>query len=189
MSYLRMVVVAVGWMLLAQPAAASKDRFVDSDEFKDKKYRQGCVITDYRDLVEEEDITWAWVDPAFKVGAPGPIDIRPIRNFSDVTDSAVAPKLEQDFKEAFQRIGKTTGKGGLTLDSCIIWMERFEAGKAFIPYAGGHLMQAGIGIEAVLVDAGGRTVAKIRHSVRGGHEPSAAAGKLVDEVVNYLRDH
>jgi len=168
--------------------SARGNSFLASDEAKDPKYRQGCVITDYRELVGQEAVTWAWVDPAVKVGAPGKIDVQPIRNFSNVTDSSVAPKLERDFKEAFERIGKTPGKGGLTMQSCIIWMERFEPSKAFIPYAGGHLMQAGVGVEMLITEAGGRPVAKIRHSVRQGTEPSAAAGELVDDIVNYLRE-
>ncbi len=164
-------------------------RFVDGKEAKDPAYHQGCVLSDYRELVEQQTVTWGWVDPAVKVGGPGKIDVRPIRNVSDVTDSAVAPKLQRDFEEALERIGKTPGKGGLTLESCIVWMERFEPSKAFIPFAGGHLMQAGVGVEIAITDPSGRTVAKIRHSVREGTDPSASAGKIADDVANYLRDH
>jgi len=185
------MLVAVGVVFAGAAAARSSapERFLDSDEAKDKAYRQGCAITDYHDLVAGEDIDWAWTAPSTHVGAPGSIELKPIRNVSDVTDPDIAGKVEKDFQAAFQRIGKTVGKGGLVATACVVWMDRFDAGKAAIPFAGPHLMQAGIGVEISIADASGTVVAKVRDNGRQGHEPAEAAAAVVDRIVNYLRDH
>ncbi len=40
----------------ASIARADTERFVDSDEAKEKEYRQGCAITDYSDLVSGDGV-------------------------------------------------------------------------------------------------------------------------------------
>jgi hypothetical protein len=134
-------------LMVASAYAADVERFVDSDEAKEKAYRQGCAITDYRDLVAGDGIDWVWVSPTAHVGAPGAIELKPIHNYSDVTDPDIGAKVEKDFRAAFERIGKTSGKGGLVATACVFWMDRFDTGRAMVPFAGAHLMQAGIGIE------------------------------------------
>jgi hypothetical protein len=101
----------------------------------------------------------------------------------------IGGETEEAFKQAFARIGKTEGPGGLTLRSCVDWIDRANAAKAWIPYGGDHQMQAGVGIEVAIVDAGGKTVAKIRHSDRQGMSQSEAAAEVVDEIVNFVREH
>lgn len=176
-------------VVLRTTSAADVERFLDSDEAKEKEYRQGCAITDYGNLVSAEDVDWAWVQPSAKVGAPGPIELKPIRNYSDVTDPDIGAKVEKDFRAAFERIGKTVGKGGLTATACIFWMDRFNASRAAVPFAGPHLMQAGIGIEIAITNAAGTVLAKVRDNGRQGKEPEEAAAAVVDRIVNYLRDH
>jgi hypothetical protein len=68
-------------------------------------------------------------------------------------------------------------------------MERFNTARAMVPFAGPHLMQAGIGIEIALSDASGTVVAKVRDSGRQGNNPEDAAAVVADRIVNYLRDH
>ncbi len=165
-------------------------RFLDSDEAKESaEYKQGCSITDYGNLVAADGVNWAWVDPATKIGAPAPIEILPVKNRSNVTDTALAGNLEADLKQAFERIGKPAGKKGLKADSCIYWVQRADPARAWIPYAGGHMMQAGIGVELTIFDASGRPVAKIRHDGRQGMAPSEAAAEVADDIANYVRDH
>ncbi len=62
-------------------------------------------------------------------------------------------------------------------------------GRAFVPFAGGHLAQAGVGIELTVADATGVTIAKIRQDAREGMQPSDAAAKVVDIIANYVRAH
>ena len=174
----------------ARASAPRGDRFVNSDEAKEvATYKQGCAITDYSNLVQADGVNWAWVDPGAKIGAPGPIEILKVKNRSDVTDAALAGNLHDNLEQALERVGKTTGRGGLKVDSCIYWVQRADAARAWIPYAGGHMMQAGIGVEMTITDNSGRTVAKIRHDGRQGMAPSEAAAEVADDIANFVRAH
>ena len=165
-------------------------RFLESDEAKETaQYKQNCSITDYTNLVAADGVNWAWVDPSTKIGAPGPIDVLPVKNRSDVTDTALAGNLQADLKQAFERIGKTAGKKGLKADTCIYWVQRADTARAWIPYAGGHMMQAGIGVEMTISDPSGRPVAKIRHDGRQGMAASEAAAEVADDIANFVRNH
>jgi len=189
MQIVRSSFIVLAVLLVAAPALAKRDRFVDSDEFKKRERALNCAITDYADVMEGDGIDWVWVNPSARVGAPGPVEIKPIKNVSDVTDPELASKVEADFKAAFERIGKTMGKGGQTVSACIYWVERADMGRAFVPFAGGHLAQAGVGIELTVADATGVTIAKIRQDAREGMQPSDAAAKVVDIIANYVRAH
>jgi hypothetical protein len=184
------VLSAVGLVVLvATPALAKRDRFVDKDEYKKRERPLNCAITDYADMMEGDGIDWVWIAPSARIGTPGPVEIKPIKNVSDVTDPELAGKVEADFKMAFDRIGKTAGKGGQTMTACIYWVERADMGRAFVPFAGGHLAQAGVGIELTLSDASGTPIAKIRQDARQGSQPSEAAADVVDRIANYIREH
>ena len=183
------VLLLVGFVNAATAACAEPERFLDSDEAKEKSFRQGCAITDYSDMVSGEDIEWVWGRPSAGVGAPGALEIKQVRNNSDVTDPEIAGKVEKDLRAAFERIGKSIGKGGLVATACVYWMQRFNSARAMVPFAGMHLMQAGIGIEVSVADASGKVLAKVRHSGREGKDPAEAAAAVADRIVNYLRDH
>lgn len=176
-------------LLLAAPAVASAERFLDSDESKESQYKTGCVITDYADMTSGDDVNWVWIAPGTNLGGAGNVEIETVKNISDVTDAALAGNVESNFKQALERTGKTVAPGGLKITSCVYWVERANTGKMFIPFAGGHLAQAGIGIELIVVDASGTTVAKIRHDGRSGSAPSDAAAAVVDDIANYMREH
>jgi hypothetical protein len=59
----------------------------------------------------------------------------------------------------------------------------------WIPYAGGHLAQAGLGVELVFKDAAGTVVAKIRHSGREGDKLKDAAEELVDDIRRFVHEN
>jgi hypothetical protein len=175
--------------LLVAGAAVAAERFPESDEAKESQYKQGCVITDYADMTEADGVNWAWIAPGTKLGGAGSVEIAPVKNISDVTDAALAGNVESNLKQAFERVGKSVAPGGLKVVSCVYWVERANTGKMFIPFAGGHLAQAGVGIELVVLDPSGATVAKIRHDGRNGSSPSDAAAAVVDDIVNYTREN
>lgn len=174
-------------VLAATPASA--ERFTDSDEAKEAEYKQNCVITDYGDMTSGDGVNWVWIAPGTKLGGAGNVEIATVKNISDVTDAALAGNVESNFKQALERTGKTIAPGGLKIESCVYWVERANTGKMFIPFAGGHLAQAGVGIELIVVDASGATVAKIRHDGRSGNSPSDAAAAVVDDIANFTREH
>jgi len=185
----RLATLALALLLASAATAGAADRFTDSDEAKEPQYKQGCVITDYADMTEGDGVNWVWIAPGTKLGGAGNVEIVTVKNISDVTDAALAGNVESNFKQAFARVGKTSAPGGLKVTSCVYWVERAEPGKAFIPFAGGHLAQAGIGIELVVIDASGATVAKIRHDGRNGTSPSDAAAEVVDDIANFTREN
>lgn len=185
-TFLTRVALAAACVLLAD-RAASAERFPDSDEAKEPAYKTGCVITDYADMASGDGVNWAWIAPGTKLGGAGNVQIATVKNISDVTDAALAGNVERNFKQALERVGKTVGPGGLEIVSCVYWVERANTGKMFIPFAGGHLAQAGVGIELIVKDPSGATVAKIRHDGRSGSAPSDAAAAVVDDIANYTR--
>jgi hypothetical protein len=77
----------------------------------------------------------------------------------------------------------------LHVDSAIYWAERSSSKKMWIPYAGGHLAQAGLGVELVFKDAAGTVVAKIRHSGREGDKLKDAAEELVDDIRRFVHEN
>jgi len=180
------VALGAACVLLAERALAA-ERFPDSDEAKEPAYKTGCVITDYADMTSGDGVNWVWIAPGTKLGGAGNVQVATVKNISDVTDAALAGNVESNFKQALERTGKTVAPGGLEIVSCIYWVERANTGKMFIPFAGGHLAQAGVGIELIVKDPSGATVAKIRHDGRSGSAPSDAAAAVVDDIANYAR--
>jgi len=77
----------------------------------------------------------------------------------------------------------------LRVEGAIYWAQRANRSKRFIPYAGGHLAQAGVGIELVISDEKGDIVCKIRHSGREGSQLKNAAEELIDEVTRFLAEN
>src|SRR5262249_8124161 len=132
--------VLLAGVISARPGWCKQSRFLDSDEAKEADYKKNCAISDYGDVVEADGIDWAWIDPGTKLGGPGGIQITEVKNVSDLTDVNLASTVEGDFKQAFTRIGKTPGSSGLKFTSCIFWADRANAARAFVPFAGGHLM-------------------------------------------------
>ena len=51
-------------------ALSSEDRLVDDREYKDKDFHKG-IITDYTDMVREDDVDWVWVKPGETLGQYG----------------------------------------------------------------------------------------------------------------------
>jgi len=90
------------------------------------------------------------------------------------------------FKEV---LGKLKGdKGSLSASMCIFDVQKFSPGKAWIPYAGGHLMQAGVGVEMILTDKG-KTVATFRHFARNGSRLEDAAEENAKDLKKYISKH
>ena len=176
-------------MALMFPLAAfcATERLVDSDEYKEKDFQKG-VITDYSDMVRGDDIAWIWTAPNQKL-AQYKLKLGTVENKSDIHSKSLVETVKSSFKDAFADMDVKSAKGTLTADTCIVWAQNFSPGKAWIPFAGGYQMQAGIGIELVLHDDSGKTVAKFRHFARQGTELSGAAQQVIGELTGYISKH
>jgi len=161
------------------------ERLVDSNEYKDKDFHKG-IITDYKDMVEGDRVDWVWVSPSTKLSGYK-VKVGSIKNKSDSHSKSMVESVDSILKHSF---GDLKGsKGTLTAELCIYEVQNFSPGKAWIPYAGGHQMQAGIGIEMILRDQSNKTIAKFRHFDRQGSDIKGAAQEVADHLVNYISKH
>lgn len=177
--------VVLGALLLAGSVAVAADRLVDSKEYKDKDFRKGC-IGDYQELVEGNHINWVWIAPGVKLG-----DYQvAVGKVSDLTDEMVKAQVEEIsgyFREYFGKLAG--GKGTLTAELCFYEAEKFSPGKAWIPFAGGHQMQAGFGAEVVLTGSDGKVVAKIRHFAREGGRVEEAGREVAGDLKKFIAEN
>ena len=172
-------------VVVAPAAYAKKGRLVDSDEYKDDDFEKGC-IEDYTDMTSGDGVEWTYVVPGVKL-KDFTYDVK-WKNKSEVGAKSMMRAVEENWDEmASDRLGGK--KGTLTGEGCVYWAERSSEGKRWIPYAGGHLAQAGIGLEVIFRDSKGNIVAKVRHSGRQGDQIEHAAEEVIDEMVAFLEDH
>jgi hypothetical protein len=176
-------------ILLFIPTAAlcSPKKLMDDSEYSDKEFRK-CIIKDYADMVDGDDIRWVWTDPAVKLAAYR-IKEGKVENKSDMHSRSMLETVKTVFKDTFADMAAKGEKGTLTADICIYEAENFSGGKAWIPFVGAHQMQAGLGVEMVLRDAKNRTVGKFRHSAREGAQIENAAQEVAGDLMKYIGDH
>ena len=176
-------------ILLFIPAAAlcSPKKLVDDSEYSDKEFRK-CIIKDYADMVDGDDISWVWTDPNVKLAAYR-IKEGKVENKSELRSRSMLETVKTVFKDTFADMAAKGEKGTLTADICIYEAENFSGGKAWIPFVGAHQMQAGLGVEMVLRDAKNRTVGKFRHSAREGAQIENAAKEVAGDLMKYIGDH
>jgi hypothetical protein len=174
-------------LLIPAVAFCSPKKLVNDSEYKEKDFRK-CNISDYSDMVDGDDIKWVWTDPAVKL-AGYRIKEGKVENKSGMRSRSMLETVKNVFKDTFADMEAKGDKGTLTADICIFEAENFSGGKAWIPFVGGHEMQAGVGVEMVLRDARNRTVGKFRHSAREGAQIENAAQEVAGDLIKYIGDH
>lgn len=188
---LRKLISALGCsvlvFLIATSPAEARDRFVDTDDYKEGDYDKG-IIEDYSDMVEGDGVEWVYLAPGTKLN-DYTIKIGKVGNKSSITNRSMLESAEETFDAALERKGNDGRKGTLNAETAIYWAERPSAGKRWIPYAGGHLAQAGVGIEMIFRDSKGSIVAKVRHSGRQGEQLEYAAEEVADEIVSWISEN
>ena len=175
--------------LLCIPAAlfGSPKKLVNDSEYSDKDFRK-CNIKDYSDMVDGDDIGWVWTDPAVKLDGYK-IKEGKVENKSDMRSKSMVETVKNVFRDPFADMEGKGEKGTLTADICIYEAENFSGGKAWIPFVGGHQMQAGLGVEMVLRDSKSRIVGKFRHSAREGVQIENAAQEVASDLMKYIANH
>ncbi len=173
-------------LLIPAVAVSAPNKLVDDSEYKEKDFRK-CIIKDYSDMVDGGDVHWVWIDPSVKL-SQYKLKEGKVENKSEIRSRSMVETVKNLVKDTFADMeGKE--KGTLTADVCIYWAENFSGGKAWIPFVGGHQMQAGIGMEWLLRDGKNRVVAKFRHDAREGAQIEAAAQEVVGDLMKYIGDH
>ena len=169
-------------LALAPFAAFAADRFTDSDDYKDKNFKKG-IFSDYKDLEKGNDIDWVWVEKGISL-SDYKVSIESFVDNSDELGKAQVASIKVIFKDSLERLKGS--KGTLKADFNVYEVQKFSPGKAWIPFAGGHQMQAGVGVEVLLKDKGGKVVAKIRHFARNGATYEDAAQETANDIRKYL---
>jgi hypothetical protein len=182
MNVLRSAFVLVLIALVGSVGAAG----VDSQHLK--KYGSG-IITDYSDMRSGSGVEWAWTAPGVRL-ADHRFEVKSVENLTDIHDRRMMSELEDALPGSLQRVGaKDSGAAVLHVEAAVYWAQRANRSKWFIPYAGLHLAQAGVGLELVVKNAAGEIVAKIRHSGREGDKLEDAAAELIDDITAFFRNN
>jgi len=166
--------------------AGRKDKLVNSDDYKED-FEKG-IIDDYSEMVEGDGIEWCYIADGVKLSSYK-IKVNKFKNMSDITSKSMQETLEDSLPDAIERAGGKANKGTLTTENAIYWAERASAGKKWIPYAGGHLGQAGVGVEMIFKDSSGKIVALLRHSGRQGESVDDAAEEIADDIANWISEN
>jgi hypothetical protein len=147
------------------------------------------IIQDYGDMKEGGDIEWVWIAPGTKLSSYR-YNFTKFENLSKSVDDDMEEVFQKVLPRSLARATRADDKAPtLSVESAVYWTQRANMSKLWIPYAGGHLAQAGVGVELVFKDASGKIVAKIRHSGREGTELKAAAEELVDDLTDYVHNN
>lgn len=172
-------------LTMVATSAECKDKLTESGEYKGKNFRKGC-IQDYNEMMEGDDIKWVWVAPDIKL-ADYKVQVASFEDFSDEIRKSQLEGIKKTFQEILEK--NRGSKGSLNADVCIYEVQKFSAGKAWIPFAGGHQMQAGVGAEMILKNTDGKVVAKFRHFAREGAQIEMAAEEVADDLKKYMVKH
>ena len=169
--------------LLSPLSASCAERLVDSADYKDPGFQKGC-ITDYSDMVSGYDADWAWVKPGVKLSAFAVV-LGKVENRADAIRNSQLEELKGIYKEILEKL-KGNGSGALTADICIFDYQPFSPGKAWIPFVGGHQMQAGIGTEVVVKEKGNSVLAKFRLMSRAGTSLTEATSESASQIKYFI---
>jgi hypothetical protein len=140
----RIILLAALFLIPAAAFAAPK-KLVNDSEYSDKDFRK-CIIKDYSDMVDGDDVRWVWTDPSVKLSSyrikEGKVD-----NKSEKRSKSMQESVRNVFRDTFADMDGQGESGTLTADICIYEAENFSGGKAWIPFVGANQMQAGVGVE------------------------------------------
>jgi hypothetical protein len=173
-------------LLIPSTALSRSEKLIDDNEYKDKDFHKG-IITDYTDMVKGDDVDWVWVKPGETL-SQYKVKLGNIENKSDMLSRSFVESVKSIFEDYFAN-GIKGGKGTLTAEMCITEVQKFSPGKAWIPFAGGRQMQAGMGIEIILRDQNNGIVAKLRHFDRQGDNVNSAAEEVAGHMTKYISRH
>lgn len=187
MSFSARIILFTSLALIPTVAFASPKKLVNDSEYSDKDFRK-CIIKDYSDMVDGDDIKWVWTNPSVKLSGYR-LKEGKVENKSDLRSKSMQETVKKVFKDTFEDMEGKGASGILTADICIYEAQNFSGGKAWIPFVGAHEMQAGVGVEMVLRDAKNRVVGKFRHSAREGAQIENAAQEVASDLMKYIGNH
>lgn len=145
--------------------------FTGSSEFK-QGFVKG-IIPDYSVLSSNGYVQWAWVADGVKL-ASYHVVVSAFRDLMKASSAEVHQYLEQTMQLNLDDVTLRNGSV-LRTSNAVFWLED------------GKDKKRGIGIEMIFRDGDGRTVAMLRHTVKG--DPAEAAEEAVDAVVEFVEEN
>lgn len=147
------------------------------------------IISDYSGMVEGDGLDWIWVAPEIRL-AEHRFTVSKVENLTIKIDDDLMHVFEDNLPRQLNRAGSRDENAPvLDVRVGIHWVERANTAKAWIPFAGGHLMQAGAAAELVFTAEDGTILAKIRHSAREGQHLKDAGQEISDDVAEFVHAH
>jgi hypothetical protein len=181
------IILFTALFLIPAAAFASPDKLVEDSEYTDNDFHK-CIIKDYSNMVDGDDVRWVWTDPSVKLSGYR-IKEGKVENKSEMHSRSMQNTVRKVFRDAFADMEGKGESGTLTANICIYEAENFSGGKAWIPFVGAHEMQADVGVEMVLRNGKNRIVGKFRHSAREGALIENAAQEVAEDLLKYIGDH
>ena len=175
-------------VLLVVSAAVSPLAAAGVDKDNLKEYGKG-IIEDYSDMSATDTIEWLWVALGVDLGKYR-FNVAKVENITVIADGKMEEVFEDTLPRSLDRAGSKDKKAPvLNVEGAVYWAQRANRAKWWIPYAGLHLAQAGVGVELIFTNDKGETVAKMRHSGREGDNLENAAEELVDDIAQFIRSN
>lgn len=172
-------------LIVAAPLAA---RGVDEDELEDEG--RGIISDEqYEMMWDGGHIQWVWIREGVRL-SDYRVDVGEFENLSGERDRDMMEELNDGFREVFSELASSGAKKGtLTTQNAVHWAEEASKGKRWIPFAGHHLAQAGVGVEMIFRNAEGEVVALVRHSAREGDDLEDAAEEIVEDIADWFEEN
>lgn len=143
------------------------------------------LLPDYTGMKEDDTVSWAWIDSAFKLNDCGAVSVEPVLNYSTIDYPVAQQRIKESLENAFA--GKTGGSShtkGILVTAAITGMH----GKpSFIKrFSPSYEDTPSVELEIVIVDdSSKRDLVKICHMARAEDIPQAL-DKLMRDVATFL---
>jgi len=141
-------------------------------------------------MVEVMELNWAWAQPGFKLSNYQSFSVKPVVNLTEVEDSSVANRVDEELAAWFTQTGfSLSDSGQLSCEGAIVALklERsfFEKKYIFREKAADLFLEMEFVIKEMPAQ---NTLCKIRHGVIAS-KSDQLAGQLLSGLLSYFEAH
>ncbi len=143
------------------------------------------LILDYAGMKEDDIVSWAWIDSAFRLDDYGAVSLQPILNYSTIEYPRAQKQIETALTDALAARKKTAERGKSIVVTAAITGMQGKPGfiKRFSP---SYEDRPSIELEIIIAEAESkRVVAKICHMARADDVPRAL-DKVLQDITAFL---
>ncbi len=143
------------------------------------------LILDYAGMKEDDIVSWAWVDSAFRLKDCGAVSLQPVLNYSTIDYPWAQQRIETSLQNALDSQKQTASGGKTVIATAAITGMHGKPGfiKRFSP---SYEDTPSVELELIITDAASkRELVKICHMARADDLPQALE-KLLNDVTAFL---